>query len=797
MEISLNTLKAIKYKGFRIPTPIQRKTMPLLLDRMDVVAMARTGSGKTAAFVIPMIERLKTHHAKVGSRALILCPNRELAIQTIKVVKELKRGTNLRSVLLVGGESLEEQFEMMEMNPDIIVATPGRFLHLKVEMDLDLKTIEYVVFDEADRLFEMGFSEQLSEILRYLPTSRQTSLFSATLPRSLVDFAKAGLQNPILVRLDTELVVSEDLQSAFFSIKPSEKEAALLYLLHDIIKVPKTIEEAGDGNLGKNDKNNTYKHNQNAISPYSTIIFTCTRHHVEYLEKLLSLYGYSVSYIYGSLDQVARRNQIASFRAGKTTLLVVTDIAARGIDIPLLSNVINYDFPSKPKIYVHRVGRTARAGQKGWAYSLVRAEDAAYLIELQLFLGRKIVSSNSQDPDYVQNIVLGTFPRQNLEYYCEWIAQLLRENSECYSLKKVMHKGEILYSKTAGSASIESNRRAKELVKGVEWSIINPLLVDSNCEKNTEKEALMAKISSYSPHGTIFEGSRSFKSGIALKEIDKRMKKIRTSRVKANKSDPIEQIFHGKKRSKTNNDTIANINDFGENNTEIRSGIIDENRAKNEGNSYKDKENYMAYYTPASSTREHAYDVSKSNYSFERATKNAIFDLMGNDNDLTDQTEAHRNKIHWSFKKKKLVSRTNDYNNSKGGSKIIKDEGGIKIPATYKTGRYTTWKNSRNIIKKKVGEIESCENLTAPKSLNTNINKGKYKHNKLQAPKPADKYCDDYKKRKKRIQKALEKGYGDNKRVKSELRNIMEIRKIRRLKEKRRQKNARPSKKKH
>ncbi|KAG5440840.1 hypothetical protein PCK2_000139 [Pneumocystis canis] len=172
--------------------------------------MARTGSGKTAAFVIPMIERLKTHQVKiwlkreikVGSRALILSPNRELALQTFKVVKELKKGTNLKAVLLVGGEKLEEQFEMMSANPDIIVATPGRFLHLKVEMDLNLKTIEYIVFDEADRLFEMGFSKQLSEILHYLPASRQSCLFSATLPKSLVEFAKADLQNPVLVRLD-------------------------------------------------------------------------------------------------------------------------------------------------------------------------------------------------------------------------------------------------------------------------------------------------------------------------------------------------------------------------------------------------------------------------------------------------------------------------------------------------------------------------------------------------------------------------------------------------------------------
>lgn len=326
------------------------------------------------------------------------------------------------------------------------------------------------------RLFEMGFSEQLSEILRYLPVSRQSSLFSATLPKSLVEFAKAGLQNPVLIRLNVESMISDDLQSAFFSIKSSEKEAGLFYLLHEVIKVPRGTQQVTDFNSKKTNKEKSSTHNHEALLPYSTIIFVSTRHHVEYLAKLLSFSGYLVSYIYGSLDQVARRNQIASFRAGKTTLLVVTDIAARGIDIPLLSNVINYDFPSKPKTFVHRVGRTARAGQKGWAYSLVKTEDVPYLIELQIFLGRKIISSNDRNPDYVQNIVLGTFIREKLEYYCEWIAHVLKEDNECSSLKKVMQKGEILYSKTAGNASTESNRRAKELIKSSEWSHVNPLL---------------------------------------------------------------------------------------------------------------------------------------------------------------------------------------------------------------------------------------------------------------------------------------------------------------------------------
>ncbi|KAG5518743.1 hypothetical protein PMAC_002712 [Pneumocystis sp. 'macacae'] len=781
LGLSLTTLKAIKYKGFKIPTPIQRKTIPLLLNGMDVVAMARTGSGKTAAFVIPMIERLKMHQAKVGSRALILSPNRELALQTFKVVKELKKGTNLKHVLLVGGESLEEQFEIMSTNPDIIVATPGRFLHLKVEMDLDLRTIEYIVFDEADRLFEMGFSEQLSEILHYLPILRQSSLFSATLPKSLVEFAKAGLQNPILIRLNIESMISDDLQSAFFSIKSSEKEAGLFYLLHEIIKVPRGTQEVINFNSEKN-KGKDSMDNYAALLPYSTIIFVSTRHHVEYLAKLLSFSGYLVSYIYGSLDQVARKNQIASFRTGKTILLVVTDIAARGIDIPLLSNVINYDFPSRPKTFVHRVGRTARAGQKGWAYSLVKTEDAPYLIELQIFLGRKIISSNDQDPDYVQSIVLGTFPREKLEYYCEWIAHVLKEDNECSSLKKVMQKGEILYSKTAGGASAESNKRAKELIKSSQWSHINPLL-----------EVLLAKISGYSPNETIFDISKSFKNNNALGIVYERLKKIKVSKNKINESNSNNSLFNKKINPDKSNDFMKNINNFTINNLNSKFEI--QKSKINKKDNYKDEENYMSHYTSISSMREHAYDINKSDYSFEKEANNAIFDIIGDDKNLT-QTAIRSNGVRWNFKKRKLVSRMDDREGSKKELKMIKGESGVRIPATYKTGRYTIWKNSKKITQQKTGEIENYENCTVTKNSHINTSGRRYKHNKLQAPKTPDKYRDDYKRKKKRTKEAIKKGYANVKGVKNELKSALEIRKNRELKEKRRLKNARPSKKK-
>ena len=320
MGLNANLLKAIARKGFSVPTPIQRKTIPVIMDDKDVVGMARTGSGKTAAFVIPMIEKLKNHSPTFGARALIMSPSRELALQTLKVVKEMGRGTDLRSVLLIGGDSLEDQFAMMAGNPDIVIATPGRFLHLKVEMDLDLSSIRYVVFDEADRLFEMGFAAQLTEILHGLPSTRQTLLFSATLPKSLVEFARAGLQEPSLVRLDAETKISPDLQNAFFSVKSSDKEGALLHILQNVIKMPTGPTEVTQRFKAETEDPKSKKrkrpHSGKSIykeSPteHSTIIFTATKHHVDYIYSLLIEAGYATSYAYGSLDQLARKIQVS------------------------------------------------------------------------------------------------------------------------------------------------------------------------------------------------------------------------------------------------------------------------------------------------------------------------------------------------------------------------------------------------------------------------------------------------------------------------------------------------------
>jgi ATP-dependent RNA helicase DDX54/DBP10 len=346
-------------------------------------------------------------------------------------------------------------------------------LHLIVEMNLDLKSVQYVVFDEADRLFELGFATALEEILHRLPTARQTLLFSATLPKSLVDFAKAGLKNPKLVRLDVESKISADLRMAFFAVKQTEKDACLLSLLRDVIKVPLAAEaEKVESMAGEKSKKGKGKGTPLVMAPHQTLIFTATKHHVSYLLTLLTTAGYSVSHIYGTLDQTARTLEMDRFRRGAANILVVTDVAARGIDIPILENVVNYDFPMGSRVFVHRVGRTARAGRKGWAWNFVTQTDLPYLLDLQLFLGRPLrtkVKNIAGESGYVDNLVLGTFSREVIDQEIEYVKSLDERESSLPTLREVMRKGQGMYERSKGKASQASYKRAKEMIKEGKW----------------------------------------------------------------------------------------------------------------------------------------------------------------------------------------------------------------------------------------------------------------------------------------------------------------------------------------
>ncbi|GAB4823750.1 hypothetical protein N2152v2_010796 [Parachlorella kessleri] len=489
MGLSEAVVKGIRRKGFRLPTPIQRKTVPLVMQGMDVVGMARTGSGKTAAFVIPMIEKLKEHLPKSGARALILSPTRELALQTHKVVKELGRYTNLRLAALVGGDSMEAQFAELAAFPDVLVATPGRLVHQLSEVEgLSLRGTEYVVFDEADRLFEMGFAEQLKQILGQLPSSRQTLLFSATMPKALAEFARAGLRDPELVRLDADTRISPDLSLAFFTVRHDDKPAALLYLARELIP-------AGQ----------------------PTIVFVSTRHHVDFLHALLARAGIQAACVYGTMDQAARKINVAKFRANKVQFLIVTDVAARGIDIPLLDNVVNYDFPPKPKLFVHRAGRAARAGRTGTAYSLLTREELPYLLDLHLFLSRPLAPAPVQSVQAAAQAaaslghdgsLYGTFPQAALDDVIEQARDILDASHDLASQQHAAANAYKLYLRTRPPAAPESVHRAKALPK----EGIHPLLAASlpshafgGLEAQHGLADITAALRSYRPSQTVFE----------------------------------------------------------------------------------------------------------------------------------------------------------------------------------------------------------------------------------------------------------------------------------------------------
>lgn len=358
----------------------------------------------------------------------------------------------------------------------------------------------------------MGFEQQLHEILHRLPVNRHNLLFSATLPTSLAEFAKAGLNNPEFVRLDSDTRINPDLDLGFFYVKPDEKDAGLLLLLRDVLKI------ASDSSTTDVDR-------------AKAIIFASTKHHVEYLSVLLQAAGYRVSYVYGSLDQVARQQQLKRFRAAETDLLVVTDVAARGIDIPSIPHVVNYDFPTGVRVFVHRVGRTARAGQHGHAWTLVTRDDLPYMRDLEIFLERDFLKNRDQ---------YGNLPRDALETMFEYVQQTLDiEESQLPSLREVMKRGQTMFERSRAKASRDSYKYVKEISAVGGPALVHPAFEGSDDGHRPQSEGrskLLASIEAYQPHETIFEIGARGKQAAAL------LMKQRRDTIARRKSGPTASV---------------------------------------------------------------------------------------------------------------------------------------------------------------------------------------------------------------------------------------------------------------
>ena len=697
MGLSSEVLRGVLTKGYRVPTPIQRKTVPVILEGKDVVAMARTGSGKTASFLVPMFQKLLLKTAVTigakskGARALILSPTRELALQTLSFTRELGRFCGLKSVCVLGGDSMEKQFSAMHENPDIVIATPGRFVHLCVEMGLKLCGIEYVVFDEADRLFEMGFGEQLREILGRLPETRQTVLFSATLPKLLVDFAKAGLTEPTLIRLDVETKIPETLKLAFFHTRMEVKQALLLHLLTHVIPQEEQV-----------------------------VVFAATRHHVEYLHTLLDKAGIDNTFIYSQLDPTARKINAAKFKVGatKTRVLVVTDLAARGIDIPMLDNVINYHFPAKSKLFVHRVGRVARAGRKGCAYSLVAQDELAYFVDLQLFLGQGQVQlhTNCNNPNQDWHNVLGSTPQSVSD---EWLDTLKRWHEDMPDLKAMQEtasNGYKQYLKSRPGASNESVKRSKKLQKESKIPT-HALLLASSFQQEVTSDAqanLLEQMKNFRPPATIFEIGNTTKN-YPIKSVmaEKRKKdtkvidkhKLRRAQLQQEEDEDKQETSSEKEDlvESTPDEIEATFKSVVQPKALKKAKVFTTKKKKKVAAVKKDEENYIGYQAKDYHT-EAGYSMLTG---FEAEASKAVLDLAGDDN---ASLRKKKMLMRWDAKKKKYVkAEAGASDSSASDKKKIKTESGVWIPASYKSDRYAKWRERSKLAQMQEAEQDQLE----------------------------------------------------------------------------------------
>ncbi|XP_077517553.1 ATP-dependent RNA helicase DDX54 [Amblyomma americanum] len=664
MGLSHAILKGILKRGYKQPTPIQRKAIPVVLEGRDIVAMARTGSGKTAAFLVPILERLGGRSPHTGPRALVLSPTRELALQTHKFAKELGKFTDLRSTVILGGDSMEDQFEALHENPDLLIATPGRFLHVVMEMSLRLNSVKYVVFDEADRLFEMGFQEQLNEILHRLPEGRQTLLFSATLPRLLVDFARAGLSEPVLIRLDVEDKLSDQLKTVYVLCRSNDKTSILLHLLKRVIK-PDEL----------------------------TFIFVATRHHAEYLRDILERAGMPCTYVYSSLDQAARRINVSKFRARQVPVMLVTDVAARGLDIPLLDNVVNYSFPPRPKLFVHRVGRVARAGRTGTAYSLVAPDEAPYLLDLHLFLGRELRFPDDTSSTQESGLC-GRVPQVVIDEESEMLRSMHEQSIDLQNMERVCSNAMIQYLKSRPAPSSESAKRMKQYLR--EDLPPHPLFRVKSAEEDTRSK-LLEGMKKFKPPSTIFEIGNTGKNTAFAVMKSKRLKHdnlINRLSVRANPKPDEDKPTAAKGSDAEGSAVMAGEEEIEKtfstvisNNTKVKSrkrGKADPNAGpvkskKSKPNSFKDEEFYIPHFSSDFHT-EKGLELDKT---FEQQASQAVLDLTGDDDKLL---RKQKSALKWDRKKKRFV-RDEDPKKKK-----IRTESGAWIPASYKSDVYKQWR---------------------------------------------------------------------------------------------------------
>ncbi len=368
LKLHRDLLRGIKELGFARPTPIQNDAIPAGIEGRDVLACAMTGSGKTAAFLLPILHRLLERPRGV-TRALVVTPTRELAAQILKELEELAVHTPLTGAAIFGGVGMGPQEHAFRSGVDVIVATPGRLLdHLKYPY-ARLDKIEYLVLDEADRMLDMGFLPDIRRLLKYVPAKRQTLFFSATMPAPIVTLTRELLHNPVTINLERKSAPAAGITQAVYPVAQELKTQLLLALLQrDLMK--------------------------------EALVFTRTKHRANRLWEFLGKRGVSVARIHGNRSQAQRTDALDGFKAGTYRVLVATDIAARGIDVEALGHVVNFDVPAMPEDYIHRVGRTARAELTGEAFTFVSPDEADDLRAIEKAIGKALPRVTLPDFDY-------------------------------------------------------------------------------------------------------------------------------------------------------------------------------------------------------------------------------------------------------------------------------------------------------------------------------------------------------------------------------------------------------------
>lgn len=357
-------LKAVAEEGYSVPTPIQERAIPVVLSGKDLLGCAQTGTGKTASFVLPLLQRMQDEQPSDSRarliRTLILTPTRELATQIHESIRNYGRHLPQRSVVIFGGVPQSRQVQEIRRGCDILVATPGRLIDLMNQRIISLEHIRFFVLDEADRMLDMGFVTEVKRIISRLPQKRQTLFFSATMPPAILSLVQLLLTNPVKIEVTPPATTTELVDQSLYYVQKSEKRA----LLHHLLKT------AGAGK--------------------SVLVFTRTKHGADRVARDLNKAGFHANALHGDKTQQARERSLQGFKDGKILILVATDIAARGIDIDELGLVVNFDLPNIPETYVHRIGRTGRAGASGKAISFCDFDEKIYLRDIQRLIGKTV-----------------------------------------------------------------------------------------------------------------------------------------------------------------------------------------------------------------------------------------------------------------------------------------------------------------------------------------------------------------------------------------------------------------------